>query len=241
MCSPVAGAVHLGARRREPDRARRRAPRPPARHRGRARRRSGPRGGRRPARPSRRCAAPRAGRARPRRRCAARRSSASRYSGKVSQSHVRPSASAVPGMSSTPSSRPMSQSWRSGAAGAKPTPQLPIAIGGDAVQRRRRHDRVPGDLAVEVGVDVDEARRDDRAVGVDLPRCRAGDGADGGDDVVGDLDVAPRPGAPPVPSTIVPLRMIRSAISATPVQRRPLFGRTTRAIVSRFGGDGLRQ
>ena len=35
-------------------------------------------------------------------------SSASRYSGKLSQSHVRPSASAVPGMSSTPSMRPIS-------------------------------------------------------------------------------------------------------------------------------------
>ena len=55
-----------------------------------------------------------------------RRSRASRYSGNVSHSHSIPSASAVPGMSSTPSMRPMSQSWRSGAAGAKPTPQLPI-------------------------------------------------------------------------------------------------------------------
>ena len=31
-------------------------------------------------------------------------------------------------MSSTPSSSPMSQSWRSGRTGAKPTPQLPMAI-----------------------------------------------------------------------------------------------------------------
>ena len=55
-----------------------------------------------------------------------RRSSASRYSPNVSHSHSIPSASAAPGMSSTPSMRPMSQSWRSGAAGAKPTPQLPM-------------------------------------------------------------------------------------------------------------------
>ncbi len=54
------------------------------------------------------------------------RSSASRYSAKVSHSHWIPSESADPGMSSTPSMRPMSQSWRSGAAGAKPTPQLPM-------------------------------------------------------------------------------------------------------------------
>ncbi len=39
-----------------------------------------------------------------------------------------PSASAVPGMSSTPSIKPMSQSWWSGRAGAKPTPQLPMTM-----------------------------------------------------------------------------------------------------------------
>ena len=38
----------------------------------------------------------------------------------------QPAASAGPGMSSTPSINPISQSWRSGVAGAKPTPQLPI-------------------------------------------------------------------------------------------------------------------
>ncbi len=53
--------------------------------------------------------------------------SASRYSGKLSHSQRMPSASAVPGMSSTPSMSPISHSWRSGAAGAKPTPQLPIS------------------------------------------------------------------------------------------------------------------
>lgn len=46
--------------------------------------------------------------------------------GKVSQFQVMPSASAVPGMSSTPSIKPISQSCRSGFVGAKPTPQLPI-------------------------------------------------------------------------------------------------------------------
>ena len=51
----------------------------------------------------------------------------SRYSGNDSQPQVSPSVSAVPGMSSTPSSRPISQSCRSGRAGAKPTPQLPMA------------------------------------------------------------------------------------------------------------------
>ena len=34
--------------------------------------------------------------------------------------------SAAPGMSSTPSIKPISHSWRSGATGANPTPQLPM-------------------------------------------------------------------------------------------------------------------
>ena len=51
---------------------------------------------------------------------------ASRYSGKLSQPQRMPSDSAAPGMSSTPSMRPISQSCLSGATGAKPTPQLPI-------------------------------------------------------------------------------------------------------------------
>ncbi|CAB4909906.1 unannotated protein [freshwater metagenome] len=50
----------------------------------------------------------------------------SRYSGKVSQPHRMPAASAVPGMSSTPSMSSLSH-WRlSGATGAKPTPQFPM-------------------------------------------------------------------------------------------------------------------
>ena len=55
-------------------------------------------------------------------------SSASRYSGNVSQSQVRPSASAVPGMSSTPFEQADQPVVAVGRAGAKPTPQLPIAI-----------------------------------------------------------------------------------------------------------------
>ncbi len=54
------------------------------------------------------------------------RSRASRYSGTLSQSHVIASRSDAPGMPSTPSMRPINQSCRSGAAGANPTPQLPI-------------------------------------------------------------------------------------------------------------------
>ena len=53
-------------------------------------------------------------------------SRASRYSANDLPAPGMPSASAEPGMSSTASMSPMSQSWRSRADGAKPTPQLPI-------------------------------------------------------------------------------------------------------------------
>ena len=53
-------------------------------------------------------------------------SSASRYSGKLSQSQSMPSWSAVPGMSSTPSISSMRKPSAPGRTGAKPTPQLPI-------------------------------------------------------------------------------------------------------------------
>ena len=52
---------------------------------------------------------------------------------------------------------------------------------GDAMPARRLQMRIPGRLAVIVGVDVDEARRDQQALGVDLLVGAAGDLADGGD------------------------------------------------------------
>src|SRR5689334_17286871 len=66
------------------------------------------------------------------------RSSASRYSGKDSQSQRIPSARAVPGMSSTPSISSMSHSWSSQRAGANPMPQLPTT----AVVTPCQHDGV---------------------------------------------------------------------------------------------------
>jgi len=57
------------------------------------------------------------------------------------------------------------------------------------VPARGRELLVPGGLAVVVRVDVDEARRDEGPVGVDLARARAIDPADGSDDTVSDGDV----------------------------------------------------
>jgi hypothetical protein len=56
------------------------------------------------------------------------RSTSSRYSGKLSQFQLIPSARAVPGMSSTPSMSWMSQARSSTRTGAKPTPQLPMTM-----------------------------------------------------------------------------------------------------------------
>ena len=56
--------------------------------------------------------------------------------------------------------------------------------GGHAVARGRREALVPGRLPVIVGVDVDEARRDGQALGVDLLAPGAGNAADGGDAAV---------------------------------------------------------
>ena len=61
--------------------------------------------------------------------------------------------------------------------------------GGDAVVRGRGHLRVPDRLAVVVGVDVDPAGGDERAVGVDLLAAALVHAADGDDLVAVDGDV----------------------------------------------------
>src|SRR5205085_7421698 len=60
---------------------------------------------------------------------------------------------------------------------------------GDAVPGRRRRVRVPGRLAVIVGVNVDEAGRHDAAFGVDLLGTSARDLADNSDAPVPDGDI----------------------------------------------------
>ena len=76
-----------------------------------------------------------------------------------SDSHRKsmPSASTVPGMSSTPSIRLIRKSSAPGRTGAKPTEQLPNTVVVTPCQRRGRELGVPRGLAVVVGVDVDPA------------------------------------------------------------------------------------
>ena len=105
----------------------------------------------------------------------------------------------------------MSRSWSPGRHGAKPTPQLPITTVVTPCHDDGSEPLVPGGLAVVVGVDVDEAGRDERAVGVDR-RVRRGavDLADLDDAAVRRPRRRPVRGAAPVPSTTVPPRMTRS-------------------------------
>ena len=113
-------------------------------------------------------------------------------------------------MSSTPSIRPMSQSWRSGAAG-EPHPAVAHDERGDPVPAGGAQHRIPGDLAVVVGVDVDDSRHDEHARGVDLLVAVALDRAHLADRPAVDGDVGGSAiGA--VPSTTVPLRMTRSGM-----------------------------
>ena len=58
-----------------------------------------------------------------------------------------------------------------------------------AVPEGRREQRIPGDLTVEVGVDVDEAGCDQETVGVDFLTAQVVDLADGSDDTVVNRDI----------------------------------------------------
>ena len=60
----------------------------------------------------------------------------------------------------------------------------------DPVPRRRRHFRIPGRLAIIMGVDVDKAGRDDQPLGVNLLAPRSGNGAHGRDAATIDGDIA---------------------------------------------------
>ena len=66
-----------------------------------------------------------------------------------------------------------------------------------------------------MGVDVDEARRDDPAGGVDRLAGVFRDLADGDDAPVLDPDVALKTPGWPLPSTIVPPVIFRSSMSAS--------------------------
>ena len=119
------------------------------------------------------------------------RSSASRYSGNVSQSQRIPSASALPGMSSTPSISSMSHSRRSAAHGREADAAVAEDRGGHAVPARRGQVRVPCGLPVEVGVHVDEAGRDEQPVRVDGAPAARVDRADRDDHAIVDGDIGP--------------------------------------------------
>ena len=75
--------------------------------------------------------------------------------------------------------------------------------------------RIPGCLAVVMRVDIHEARRDELAARIDLFAGGPFDVADGDDLAVLDRDIARGRAVPPVPSTRVPLRMMRSCMGVS--------------------------
>ena len=71
----------------------------------------------------------------------------------------------------------------------KPDPTVAHDHCGHAVPTRRRELRIPGGLAIIVGVNVDKARRDKEPFGSDLAMRFALDNTNVGDDTVGDSDI----------------------------------------------------
>ena len=109
----------------------------------------------------------------------------------------------------------MSQSWRSGRAGAKPTPQLPIAIvvtpwidDGATIGSQVTWPSKWVWMSTKPG-------RDEQPVGVDLAGAAVVDVAHRGDRRTRRPRRRPGTGGAPVPSTIVPLRITRSAMPTT--------------------------
>ena len=98
-----------------------------------------------------------------------------------------------------------------GLRGREPDTAVAHDDGGDAVPARRREQRVPGDLAVEVRVHVDEAGRDEQAVGVDLLAALPSTAPTSVTTPSVIATSAVRAGAP-VPSTTVPPLITRSCM-----------------------------
>ena len=111
---------------------------------------------------------------------------------------------------------------------------------GDAVPRRRREQRIPGDLSVVVGVHVHPAGRDDRAARVELARARAPATLPTPTMRPASIATSPVKRSRPVPSTIVPPRTTRSCMgppalaqgSGAPRERRKRWGCSKAASAS---------
>ncbi len=103
------------------------------------------------------------------------------YSGKLSHSQTMPSVMAAPGMSSTPSIKPISQSCLFGIRRREAHAAIAHHQGGDAVPARRGDVRIPGDLGVVVRMHVDPAGQHQLSAGVDfaVPGANASDLRDG--------------------------------------------------------------
>ena len=116
------------------------------------------------------------------------------------------------GMSSTDSISAASHAPVAGRTGANVTPQLPSTTEVTPCQHDDVRVGIPRELRVEVGVDVDEAGRHVRAVGVDRPRARRRSTSPTSTMRSPSIATSPVKPARPVPSTIVPPRITRSCV-----------------------------
>ena len=119
-------------------------------------------------------------------------SSRSRYSSVVRQSHGTPIRRDSSGIPSTRASIGMRYAPTRVGERRDREPAVAGDCGRDAVQRRRAQGGIPERLRVEVGVHVDEARRDHTAFGLDDPLRGRVDLTDRDDPTAGDTDVAMR-------------------------------------------------
>ena len=119
------------------------------------------------------------------------RSSVSRYSGKVSHVHSMPCGHGVGRDVLGPLEVAHDEMALVGAGRREREAAVAHDHGGHAVVARARAERVPQHLGVHVGVAVDEAGRDDVALGVDLVGAPLADPADGGDAAPPHADVGP--------------------------------------------------
>ena len=101
------------------------------------------------------------------------RSSASRYSEKLSHSHLRPSCMTTSGISSTPSISSMRRCRSAGLQGAEADAASAHDDCRHPVPRARRQMLIPHRLGVIMSMDVDETWRNEFALRVDLPPRRS--------------------------------------------------------------------
>ena len=231
----VDGHVHDRAAGREARTRRRRCRRGRSRPSPRCRRASRARCARR-ARPSRSRAPRRAAPACRRRAPSASCSTASRYSGNDSQPHWMPGRERGAGDVFDALHQPDQPLVLVGRGGREPDTAVAHHDRGDAVPARRREQRIPGDLAVEVRVHVDEPGRDDERRRRRASRARAPVTRPTSVTTPSVIATSAVRGAAPVPSTTSPPLTTRSCMKTSlPIVQRTVRKKARTSSIEEIG------